>query len=424
MKMRLIFFVCLISLQAAFGYAQVDSFKIDFNFRTRTEVDNGFKTLLPKGKKTETNIYARARMGFNYYYRKLEVRFAGQDIRVWGEAGSIVAKAANFTLFDAWAQYRFTPKVAFKVGRQELSYDDERLLGALDWAMQGRRFDAVKGIFTLSPQSKLEIVGTYNNDDDDTNDLEGTEFYKIVEAGERTKSIQVLHYQHQPVRGFSFSGIGLNNIVQSADGRHRAMATLGVHLKQSFSPRISIYGSAYYQFGRNTQNQEKKAYQVSLNMALKPVSLWRMVLGGEWLSGTGYDADKGKNNSFSPLYGTNHKFNGFMDYFFVGNYFNSFGLNDYYWNNTFTTGSNNNLYVSLHYLSSNALLQKDRSRYLGTEVDLVFTHKFSSSFLVNLGYSHLFYSENMRLVKAVVNPAQTQFWAWLSIGFTPQFKLK
>lgn len=422
--MRLIFSLCLISLWAAFSFAQVDSFKIDFNFRTRAEVDNGFKTLLPKGKKTETNIYARARMGFNYYYHKLELRFAGQDVRVWGEAGSTVAKGVNFTLFDAWAKYQFTSKVAFKVGRQELSYDDERLLGALDWVMQGRRFDAVKGIFALNGQSKLEIVGTYNNDDDDTNDLRGTEFYKITEAGERTKSIQVIHYQHQPVRGFSFSGIGLNNIVQSADGTHRALATVGVHLKQRISPKISLYGSAYYQFGRNTQNQEKKAYQASFNMALKPVAYWHLTIGGEWLSGTGYDADKRKNNSFSPLYGTNHKFNGFMDYFFVGNYFNSFGLNDYYLNNTFTTSSYNNLYVSLHYLSSNALSQKDMNRYLGTELDLVFTHKFNKQFVVNLGYSHLFYSDNMKLIKAVANPASTQFWAWLSLGFTPQFRLK
>lgn len=47
----------------------------------------------------------------------------------------------------AWAKYQFTPKAALKIGRQMLAYDDERLIGGLDWAMQGRSFDAAKGIF-------------------------------------------------------------------------------------------------------------------------------------------------------------------------------------------------------------------------------------------------------------------------------------
>jgi hypothetical protein len=30
-----------------------------------------------------------------------------------------------------------------KIGRQEISYDDERVLGATDWIQQGRRHDAI-----------------------------------------------------------------------------------------------------------------------------------------------------------------------------------------------------------------------------------------------------------------------------------------
>ncbi len=32
--------------------------------------------------------------------------------------------------------------------------------------------------------------------------------------------------------------------------------------------------------------------------------------------------------AFTPLYGTNHKFNGWMDYFYVGNHGSSIGLQD------------------------------------------------------------------------------------------------
>ena len=41
--------------------------------------------------------------------------------------------------------------------------------------------------------------------------------------------------------------------------------------------------------------------------------------------------EKTKNNSFSPLYGTNHAHNGYMDYFYVGGrYENGVGLQDMY----------------------------------------------------------------------------------------------
>ena len=33
-------------------------------------------------------------------------------------------------------------KFAFKVGRQEINYDDARIFGNVDWAMQARSHDA------------------------------------------------------------------------------------------------------------------------------------------------------------------------------------------------------------------------------------------------------------------------------------------
>ena len=94
-----------------------------------------------------------------------------------------------------WAKYQFSGQFSLKLGKQILSYDNERLLGTLDWMMQGRSFETLKGIYTLSPNSKIEAAITYNNDDNDTNDLSEKEIYSISEGGEITKSLQVLHYQ-------------------------------------------------------------------------------------------------------------------------------------------------------------------------------------------------------------------------------------
>lgn len=43
-----------------FANAQVDSLKMNIDFRNRTELDNGQKTLIPKGKNAETTIFSRA----------------------------------------------------------------------------------------------------------------------------------------------------------------------------------------------------------------------------------------------------------------------------------------------------------------------------------------------------------------------------
>ena len=162
--------VCTLLFGATQANAQVDSLKIGLDFRTRAELDNGQKTLIAEGKYAETTVLSRARMNMDYSYQNLQLYFSIQDARTWGENASTASKNQNFVLNEAWAKYQFTPKVAFKIGRQMLSYDDERLIGGLDWAMQGRSFDAAKGIFNFNKNSKLEAVLTYNNDDNDANE--------------------------------------------------------------------------------------------------------------------------------------------------------------------------------------------------------------------------------------------------------------
>lgn len=49
------------------------------------------------------------------------------------------------------------------------------------------------------------------------------------------------------------------------------------------------------------------------------------------------------------LYGPNHMYNGFMDYFYAGTgYFNSFGLNNYYLKSTLKFTPNSILQANVH----------------------------------------------------------------------------
>ncbi|UJF30091.1 alginate export family protein [Kaistella sp. 97-N-M2] len=427
MKKQLITFLGLLFFSVS-AHAQIDSLKVNLDFRTRAELDNGYKTLIPENKKPETNVSSRARLGIDYYWQNLELFMSLQDARVWGEVSSTNQRSGSLNVNEAWAKYDFTEKTAVKIGRQILSYDDERLLGALDWQMQGRSFDGAKAIFRFSPQSKLETVVTYNNDDIEANDFPDQEFYSVVDSGERTKSMQILHYQYRwPKAGLSF--IGLNNVVQNLNGTHYDMLTVGFNGKQYYG-NIGFFGSAYWQTGKNTLAQSKNAYQFSANVDFILNQSVNFVAGTEWLSGTDAHEDVSQNNSFSPLYGTNHKFNGFMDYFFVGNHFNSVGLKDFYVKSNFRFNPKASLTLNLHAFASNAnsgydvANNKKYARYLGTEGDVVFTYKVANVFNMQLGHSQMFAAEGMKQLKNVPDPSSIQSWTWLGLNFMARFKVK
>ena len=68
----------LLSIGACFLFfftakAQSDSLLLNLDFRTRAEMDNGQKTLIPKGKQPETSVYSRARLGIDYHREHLEL---------------------------------------------------------------------------------------------------------------------------------------------------------------------------------------------------------------------------------------------------------------------------------------------------------------------------------------------------------------
>lgn len=410
----------------AFSYGAqaqtLDSLKMDLNLKTKGQVLNGYTQLIDEGLNPETNVLSRARLGMNAYFNQLETRIAFQDTGIWGNRTSI-NKNGNVDVFEAWAKYNFSPNIYVKVGRQVLSYDNERLIGETDWAMAGRSFDAVKLGFTLGKDSQLETVVTYNNDGKKKYSPDGKIIYDILDGAENTKSMQLVHFKTK-FDNTNFSAIALNNVVQMKNGTHHLMTTVGINAKHIISSDFNITGFAYYQFGKNTTDQKKSAIDISLDFNLQATPFWATTLGGEILSGTSYTESVDKNTSFSPLYGTNHKFNGYMDYFYSGNHFNGFGLNDFYLKNNFDFKKYGKLGLNLHYFMTQANWSATENNNLGTEVDLVYSKYFAKSFLFNVGYSQMFDTDNMKTIKMVPNAKSYQSFAWIGLSFTPQFKLK
>lgn len=114
------------------------------------------------------------------------------------------------------------------------------------------------------------------------------------------------------------------------------------------------------------------------------------------------------NKAFDPLYGTNHKFYGFMDYFYVGNGHgqngNIAGLIDLHLQGVFQTGKGN-LTAKVHNFTSPVTIKdptgqsENLSSQLGVEMDLVYNINIIPSVNVQAGYSQMFASSSMEVIK-------------------------
>ncbi len=147
--------------------------------RTRTEIRNGLGNLVLKGSKNAAFTSQRTRLNFGYKWDRLTFGVSIQDVRVWGQdASSIsIADGNKLMLHEGWADLMLFNKadttfkakgidlMSLKIGRQELSYDDVRLIGNLDWLQQGRRHDMAL-LKTVHHGWQADLGFAYNQNSD------------------------------------------------------------------------------------------------------------------------------------------------------------------------------------------------------------------------------------------------------------------
>ena len=71
----------------------------------------------------------------------LELKVSAQHTGMWGQDGMNTANG-RLTMNEAWAKLNLGDKWFIQLGRQQLCYDDERILGAYDWNVNGNWHDA------------------------------------------------------------------------------------------------------------------------------------------------------------------------------------------------------------------------------------------------------------------------------------------
>ncbi|MEW4922816.1 alginate export family protein [Algibacter sp. 2305UL17-15] len=421
----------LMALMIQFAQAQ---FTLDGEFRPRAEYRNGFGSIIPDAAEPGFSTATRVRLNTGYNTEAYKFYLSIQDVFTWGENRQIrvVDDNNSFAIFEAWADINLGSGWSTKLGRQSISYDDQRIMGGLDWAQQGRNHDAA--LIKYKKDKFVLDFGFAFNQDFDNMPANVSGFTNV--GNEYTEnpgffSYKAMQYVYAKQNWGSFSGslLALNNVFQNFDvvaGERvyagsgvSSLQTLGTHLDYK-SGAFGAAANAFIQTGeRVNMVSVKGAYLVGLDLTYKASPKVGLGAGIEIISGN--DGGAGETGAFFPLYGTNHKFNGFMDYFYVGNHANSIGLVDIHVSANFKLSETSSLMVKALNFSGEQDLPSGENA-LGTEVDIVFKKAFKGYALV-AGYSQMFASDGMYELKNVSKSAaaDVQNWGWVMLVIKPKF---
>jgi len=458
-------------------------FTLDGELRPRFEYRHGFKAVADSAVDGAASVEQRTRLNFGYKHEGYIFKVTVQDVRVWGSQPTLIGTAAQqnndgayLSVHEAWGEALLSDKWSVKMGRQEIDYDDARIFGNVAWAQQARSHDAAILKFK-SEKFKLDFGGAYNQD---VSALAKTDAFKGS-----YKAMQYLWLNNKFSESFSASVLFLNlgkqqlnydstvmtppvaPVAYYTDNYSQTMGTRLLYKKQ----KLEVAGAFYYQMGldgRNTvdfdrdgeYNKEVQAMNYRLDISYKITEKLTASAGYEHLSGQSQTdtnlAYNRINHAFNPHFGTNHKFNGYMDYFYVGNHIGSVGLNDIFFGLKYKSEK---FWVAADaHLFSAAADVRDKYKYdkavadaiaagqpttdinkypvmdanLGTEIDFTFGFNLSKGVDLQAGYSGMIDTETLAYLKGVTykpnnlnagqgRTDQMNSWGWVMVTFKPKF---
>jgi hypothetical protein len=382
-----------------------------------------------------------------------------------------------------------------KLGRQEFVYDDVRLLGNLDWLQQARRHDAVlfkllhKGwhvdVATAFNQNTdaFNYNGTYYvpaNIPATVKDSKG--FLVTTPSGliplmngagvsaktgnpsfvnapstngmnQNYKALQFLYaaktFKNTKVSGLFLADHFAKSILDSVQtsnvtapgyiygkrynqkGVHSRITT-GLFVTSPINKIKSILltAGAYFQGGKDKDGNKLSAYTTTVSLALTKKK-FTYTAGWDYLSGNDAFSTATTNNRFDPLYGTPHKFWGYMDYFYVGTGSPAGGLSNAFAkikyaskNKRFTTGLDYHFFGLANNMkdaTGNAI-----NKYIGSEIDLLTTYTLNKITTLKWGFSIMAATKSMEYAKGITSGTAnlTGTWSYLMINIRPEFLFK
>ena len=399
-------------------------FNLDAQLMTRGELRaGGFKADSLDKERFSHFALGRYRVIADYQRSWLNVRLTPQYSGVWGQA------SAGLALYEGWAKMQSEKGLFVKIGRQELTYDDGRIIGNDDWTMTAPTHDVVKLGYD-GENHKIHLLAAYNQNAENIDN--GVIYYS---GGlQPYKTMQTLWYHYDtPKKTFGVSLLGMNIGMQNADQEHPItyyQQLVGTYM--SFRPkRWSLEGAFYYQIGKEEHGMTIDAFMASAKLNVKPSENYNLFAGYDYLSGDKYfnvppEGGLGlvfhdKARGFNAIFGSHHEFYGAMDFFYLSNYVGGFtpGLQNLYFGSIIKPVNGLSINAAYHYYAIATDLDYVNTKTLGHSVELASSYAFNKAVSVSAGYTFMKGSETMELLNKVSEKRQLH-WAWLMLTVSPR----
>lgn len=398
----------------------------------RAEYRNGYGKLIEESEDAAFAIGQRARVHAQYEHEKVRFYMSVQDVRTWGSAPQAKETDNFLSVHEAYSELHFGKLWKVKLGRQELSYDNVRFLGNLDWALQARAHD-----FALVKYEenglKIHAGAGYNQ----VKEALSNQPYTIPDQYKAAQMLRVENKWKNFQISFLFWNNGLAQLTYDTAGivtdeSIRYSQTIGLPTLLYTTGNFTFSGFCYLQVGRDVADKIIKAYDISFqgthNVTVNEEKgpKFQTTLGVEILSGTSQQPADNTNRSYNPFYGTNHAHNGYMDFFYVGNRFtNSVGLHDYFLRLRYDVTTRFFISLNIHRFLTDANVYagvEELDDSLGTEID--FTSGFILNDVVSLqaGFSQMFATDTLEFLQGTGNPSRAQNWAYVALLLRPNMK--
>jgi Alginate export len=408
------------------------TFSIDLEYRPRSEFREGYGQLQNDTVVPAFFTNQRTRLTFGYEIaNKFNFQFSLQDIREYGRDDPRTT-AGTVQVFEAYLEPQLSKNFSIRIGRQRIMYDNQRLFAQNDWRQNANSHDGINFRWN-STDFTTELAAAWNQT---TEGFSNTGFFPVDQTGKSIvnyKLLTVNYLKWKLNKNFTLTSINC------ADGYQDAKNAETLHIRYTNGGRLdfeknALYAtfSGYIQHGRSAANKVLHAYyiQPEIKYVLKVNTTFR--LGMEYMSGQDANRVTNDDNSFVPLYGVAHRFNGYMDlYTRFPNDLNNAGLVNPYLFAIQNISKKTSVGFYFHqFYSQNNFLDKDKKaidKYLGFEQDILFNFKPNAYTNLEVGYSYYLPTESTVLIKKAKAGSEKEWqqWAYVMATFKPQlFKAK
>ena len=418
--------LCILAFMPLFLIAQ--TVVVDGEIRPRVEYRDGITKPLLETNDPGVSAIQRTRMGLTFTSGLLKTQITIQDARTYGQNPTSSGDATT-GIFEAWAEMVIMPGGSIKIGRQALTYDDKRLFSACDWSNTGASHDMALFKYSVNDfQGHLGIA--YNN-----NSMISSETYYLPKSNYRYMGFVWL--TKDIMNGLNLSLIGVDEGVQDTTGTKNGVNYLKTNMFHAYtyggnlkfadgnSP-ITALATAYFQGGKNSLGSKMNGKQLAITVDYKLSDIISANIGSNYISGDNKSTD-GIQSNFKKLYGTDHSFNGYMEYWKVPL---TQGLLDYYAGVTGKIGKDLSINGTYHLFNSEFSGKNKKgisfSKDLGSEFDLTLNYKLNAWATVQGGWSTYFINSNVLIAKDMMNSTtapiiRTPQWAYVMFTIRPTF---